>query len=55
MLMRFWKSEDGATMVEYGLIAGILSLAIIGGFGMVADGLERVFSTNANIIDQARH
>jgi len=53
MLMRFWKSEDGATMVEYGLIVGILSLSIIGGFGLVANGFEQLFSNQAGFINQA--
>lgn len=29
ILLRFWKSETGATSIEYALIAGMLSIVII--------------------------
>ena len=31
MLLRFWLNEDGATAIEYCLIAGIISIAIAAG------------------------
>jgi pilus assembly protein Flp/PilA len=44
MIARFWKDESGATVVEYGLIATVLSLAIIGGIGKVYDAIDYLFS-----------
>ncbi len=39
MISRFlrglWSDEDGATAVEYGLIAGLISVAIIGSLRVV--------------------
>ncbi|ASC91854.1 Flp family type IVb pilin, partial [Alcaligenes faecalis] len=29
-LQQFWNDEDGATAIEYGLIAGLIAVAIIG-------------------------
>ncbi|WP_245453375.1 Flp family type IVb pilin [Aquibium carbonis] len=43
MLIKFWINESGATAIEYGLIAAVLSLAIIGGIGNVYDAIEYLF------------
>ena len=44
MLRRFLNDESGATAIEYGLIAVVLSLAIIGGVGRFADNLQNMFT-----------
>ncbi len=41
---RFAKEEDGATAIEYGLIAAILSVAIIAAVGGVRDELNNTFT-----------
>ncbi|PTE08187.1 Flp family type IVb pilin [Mesorhizobium helmanticense] len=46
VLQRFLEDETGATVVEYGLIVAVLSLAIVGGVGQVFDALEWLFSDN---------
>lgn len=43
MRKKFWIDDSGATAVEYGLIAAVLSLAIIGGIGNVYDAIEYLF------------
>jgi pilus assembly protein Flp/PilA len=43
--VRFLLDEAGATAMEYGLIAGILGVAIIAGFGAVGNNLENVLNT----------
>lgn len=43
MLAKFWNDESGATVVEYGLIATVLSLAIVGGIGKVYSAIEYLF------------
>lgn len=36
---KFAKSEDGATAIEYGLIAALIAVVIIGGITAVGTGL----------------
>ena len=37
---QFLRDERGATVVEYGLIAAVLSLAIVAGFSTLSDRLQ---------------
>lgn len=46
-LKRFLKNEDGATAIEYGLIAALIGVAIITAVGAVGDGLNNTFTTVA--------
>jgi pilus assembly protein Flp/PilA len=41
---RFLKNESGATAIEYGLIAALVAVAIIGALGTLAGGLENIFN-----------
>jgi pilus assembly protein Flp/PilA len=43
MLKRFLKNEDGATAIEYGLIAALIGVAIIAAVGLVGESLNEVF------------
>ena len=45
MLKRFLKNEDGATAIEYGLIAALIGVAIIVAVGLVGDELNTTFNT----------
>lgn len=45
LLSRFAKDESGATAIEYGLIAGLLSVTIIGVLSIAGTNLQGVFST----------
>jgi pilus assembly protein Flp/PilA len=51
--IRFFKDEDGATAIEYGLIIGLISAAIIGGASAISSNINTVFQfladTFANI------
>ena len=42
-LVRFAKCESGATAIEYGLIAALISVAIITVLGTVGTNLSAVF------------
>jgi pilus assembly protein Flp/PilA len=42
-LSRFMKDESGATAIEYGLIAAIVSVGIITVLGQVSGGLNTAF------------
>ena len=44
-LKRFLKNEDGATAIEYGLIAALIGVAIITAVGLVGTGLNTTFNT----------
>lgn len=44
LFSRFVKDESGATAIEYGLIAAIVGVGIIGGLGQVKGGLEAIFT-----------
>ncbi len=44
MLKRFLKNEDGATAIEYGLIAALIGVAIIAAVSLVGDELTNTFT-----------
>ncbi len=43
MLKRFLKNEDGATAIEYGLIAALIGVAIIIAVTAVGENLSGTF------------
>lgn len=53
MLKRFLKNEDGATAIEYGLIAALIGVAIIAALGLVRDSLNNTFTDVASTLDAA--
>ena len=50
-IRRFLKSDDGATAIEYGLIAALISVAIIIAVTAIGDNLEVVFNTIAGNLE----
>ena len=52
-IRRFRKSEDGATAIEYGLIAALVSVAGITAFQSLGTSLGSMFSTVASTINKA--
>ena len=42
-LLAFWRDEEGATAIEYGLIAGLISVAILLVLPGIGDNLVFVF------------
>ena len=52
-LRRFMKDETGATAIEYGLIAALISLAIVSGVGAFADSLGVLWDGNNGEITKA--
>ena len=50
---RFIKDEEGATAIEYGIIAGLISLALIGSFTGVSAKLTQVFDAITNALPGA--
>lgn len=45
LFSRFMKDESGATAIEYGLIAAIVSVAIIAGLNLIGPELGNTFNT----------
>lgn len=42
-LQQFWNDEDGATAIEYGLIAGLIAVAIIAALTALGADLRAMF------------
>jgi len=47
MFRRFVKDDSGATAIEYGLIAALVSVAIIVALGTLGNNLRDTFNTVA--------
>jgi pilus assembly protein Flp/PilA len=48
LVARFAKDESGATAIEYGLIAALIAVAIIGGARALGQQLNNRFATLSN-------
>ncbi len=44
-MMKFFRSEEGATAIEYGLIASLIAVAIVGVLSTLGTNLSAVFTT----------
>jgi pilus assembly protein Flp/PilA len=53
LFRRLREDEDGATAIEYGLIAGLISVVIITTITMVGSNLESVFNYISSTLDGA--
>jgi pilus assembly protein Flp/PilA len=45
--------ERGATAVEYGLMVGLIAVAIIGAVGFLSKSVQKSFNTTGNAINNA--
>lgn len=52
---KFLTDETGATAIEYGLIAALVSVAAIAALGAMGDSLSNMFSTVAGELDNAQN
>jgi pilus assembly protein Flp/PilA len=50
---RFMNDESGATAIEYGLIAALISVALIGGAGLLGNSLNVAFNGLATKLNTA--
>ncbi len=53
MINKFWKDEQGATAIEYGLIAALIAVVIAGGATLVGTSVNSKFSSVANSVNSA--
>jgi pilus assembly protein Flp/PilA len=47
-LIKLFRNEDGATAIEYGLIAALIAVAAVTVMGTVGTNLKSTFSTVAS-------
>ena len=47
-LITLWKNEDGATAIEYGLLASLIAVAAIAAMSLVGTSLQHTFNTVAS-------
>jgi pilus assembly protein Flp/PilA len=52
-LKKMRRDEEGATAIEYGLIAALIAIALITALGNVGDALESKFSNIATEVQNA--
>lgn len=53
LLKRFQADESGATAIEYGLIAALVAVAIIGALGTMKNSLTATFNSISNNLTTA--
>ncbi len=54
-IQSFRRDESGATAIEYGLIAALISVAAIAAMGAMGDSLQTLFNTVAGELDNAQN
>ena len=52
-LMSFLSDEEGASAVEYGLIVGLIAVAVVVILGTMGGGLNTLFTTVSNEVTNA--
>lgn len=51
MFKKLFKNEDGATAIEYGLIAALIAVAAIGAMGNIGNSLTNTFTNVSEALD----
>lgn len=52
-LINFLKNEEGASAVEYGLIVGLIAVAVVVILGTMGGGLNTLFTKVSNEVTNA--
>ena len=50
--MEFWRDEEGATAIEYGLIAGLIAAVLVVVIGALGKELKEVFANITEAINE---
>jgi pilus assembly protein Flp/PilA len=53
MFKTFLKDESGASMVEYGLLVGLIAIVALSAVEQLGNEVKEVFETSANALDDA--
>jgi len=48
LLTKFRRNEEGATAIEYGLIAALVAIALITALNSLSGGLSAIFTNTGN-------
>ena len=51
MLLRVHEDEEGQTLIEYSLIAGLVALALVAALGLLTDDIGEFFSRIGAAVD----
>ncbi|MEM9633519.1 MAG: Flp family type IVb pilin [Pseudomonadota bacterium] len=54
LISRFVKDESGATAIEYGLIAGLLSVVIVAAVSATGTSVSGIFSVISGKLDAVK-
>ena len=52
-LLKFWKDEEGATAIEYALIAGLIAVVIIAALTALGGSIKGLFEFIQDKVDGA--
>lgn len=44
LIQRFWNDEEGATAIEYGLIAGLIAIALVVAMTALQGGITNLYT-----------
>jgi pilus assembly protein Flp/PilA len=53
MIQKFFREEDGATAVEYGLMVALIAVVIIGTVTLLGQSLDTKFGQVQQAVDKA--
>lgn len=53
LINKFVKDEDGASLIEYSLLVGLISVVIIASIVLISGNLATIWSTLASVMAQA--
>lgn len=53
LIKQFWREEDGATAIEYGLIAGLIALVIVVAVTSLGTSLGGIFQKISDAVTTA--
>ena len=53
LIQRFWNDEEGATAIEYGLIAGLIAVALIAAVTALGTDLTKIFTDISTVLKKA--
>ncbi len=53
LMSKIWKEEEGATMIEYALLAALIGVVLIAVIGALTNSLSNTFNTVKSSLDNA--